>query len=831
MLALGQTSFGTGRCNRCVDHFGVTQRIDNFLSNQNFATDGAVLALGQASCGTGSFNCCIDHFGVAQSANDSLGNQNFATNGAMLAFCQAGLGTGGIDCLINNFLVTQRIDNFLLHQNFVTDGAVLTFRQTSFGTGGIDCLINNFLVTQRIDNFLLHQNFVTDGAMFALSLTGCATGGCNCFIDHFGMAQCANSHGLAADLVTTLGTISNRVVRTSLCAGCILFVLGYRIACGATANSFATAIFAQVIAVAGSIIALSVGCVILCSVGRVSCHSCDCRIPTDESVLVVPGCFFIGASLKNWSCTVFISFFGFLTVNDPSNHVAVLGRRVGRRIGCLATYGYHGGSPAGEGISILCSCCLSGSCTRVGRSLTVSNLGALQYVSIFVNELDGVLVHGLGVGCGVGYFTCNCSNFLIPTAESVGILGSCCLGGSVAGIDGHFTIFQHIRLQFGAISIYKLDSVASQGAAELCGIGGISSNRGERLVPAGKSVGVLSRCGLCGSSTLIAGSCSVSHLIGLQCVAITVVPSDDELRTVLDGNCSYVGNIVVILSGEAELVATCHKVGNLRSGDRLPGLAIVFAPLHCVRQAGNGAIGLAVDGFSIHGDNRGSLICIHDSELSGDFLETVVAVLLIGNSNGSLTGIGVIAVINGILINLNDGFTVFQCDGGSLLRAVIGVLNLGEGDTRCYGFRCDGKGSGHNICRSFVALALGDRNFISIGSDVNDFRSRNFIAGGIEVLNRNLTHAVKAVCNRYGHILRRATVDKVGIGHGEVFSRRITLFFPLRIERNVLRYCGSELKFGFQRFVGIPANEIAVSLGGCIGFGCIATLFNLLRLD
>ena len=107
MLAFGQAGFSTGGSDGCVDNFGVTQSVNNFLGNDDCATDGAVLAFGLTGCGTGGGDCCVNDFSVAQSGNDLLSNDDFTTDGAVLAFGLTGCGTGGGDCCVDDFGVAQ----------------------------------------------------------------------------------------------------------------------------------------------------------------------------------------------------------------------------------------------------------------------------------------------------------------------------------------------------------------------------------------------------------------------------------------------------------------------------------------------------------------------------------------------------------------------------------------------------------------------------------------------------------------------------------------------------------------------------------------------------
>ena len=89
---------------------GVTQCGNGFLSNQDLATDGAVLAFGQTSLGAGSFNSSVDDLGVTQSV-DFVSNIGVAAEGA---------GVGGVAILGAGGSGDYRLIFMLLH------GVVLT---------------------------------------------------------------------------------------------------------------------------------------------------------------------------------------------------------------------------------------------------------------------------------------------------------------------------------------------------------------------------------------------------------------------------------------------------------------------------------------------------------------------------------------------------------------------------------------------------------------------------------------------------------------------------------------------------------------------------------
>ena len=174
MLAFGLTGSGTGSCNSSVGHFGVTQGCNFLLSNDDFATYGAVLAFGLTGSSTGSCNSSVGHFGVTQ----CLGLV------ANVAVAAGAAGIGGIT-------------------------AVQAVRSSD------NCVV---AVTQSSNILLRNQDFTATVAVLALSLTGVLTGSCNSSIDHFIVTQSRNlllcfDGSLAAVAVPAVGQTGVLTVR------------------------------------------------------------------------------------------------------------------------------------------------------------------------------------------------------------------------------------------------------------------------------------------------------------------------------------------------------------------------------------------------------------------------------------------------------------------------------------------------------------------------------------------------------------------------------------------------------------------------------------------
>ncbi len=222
VLALCQSSFGTGGSYCLVADFRMAggSHIEIYIGvPTGSAGMGSVAPIGAGGSRDGGF------IAVA-CRNDFLGNQNFVTDRAVLALCQTGFRTIGSYCLVNCFGVTSGIyigihiavttgranmggvpllgagwisdsgfiavacrNDLLCNQNIVADGAVLAFRQAGFGTGGGCCLVGHFRVAGSGNNNLGSKHFAAGRAMFALCKAGFRAGGVNCLVNCFGVSS------------------------------------------------------------------------------------------------------------------------------------------------------------------------------------------------------------------------------------------------------------------------------------------------------------------------------------------------------------------------------------------------------------------------------------------------------------------------------------------------------------------------------------------------------------------------------------------------------------------------------------------------------------------
>ena len=203
----------------------VTESVNNFLCNENVATNGAVFTFGKTGFGAGRFNCCINNLGVTESVN-LISNVSIATVTSVGGVTFCGAGRIGYNCIV---IVTVSGNDFLCYKSFAANRAVQAFCQTSFGAGGFNCLVSNLGVTERCNfvsnvrvaaeagvggvttlkasglgyfcfvivavcrnDFLCYNSFAANGAMRTFCQTGFGAGGFNCFVSNLGVTERCN---------------------------------------------------------------------------------------------------------------------------------------------------------------------------------------------------------------------------------------------------------------------------------------------------------------------------------------------------------------------------------------------------------------------------------------------------------------------------------------------------------------------------------------------------------------------------------------------------------------------------------------------------------------
>ena len=202
MLALGLAGFGAGRCNRRVDHLGVTRCGDFLHAGEDRAADRALGARLVAGLLTGGG--LLRHFfhGVS-------GRRDGFRSGFVADRAGVGLDTGVLTGRSGRDLalipaVALGGNLFLRFDNRSADRAADAIRQTRFGTG---CgLAHNGLlsVAGRRDLSLRNDDCVADGAVLALGLAGLGAGRLYRRIDDLGVTLGRN-HFALGDLLAADG--------------------------------------------------------------------------------------------------------------------------------------------------------------------------------------------------------------------------------------------------------------------------------------------------------------------------------------------------------------------------------------------------------------------------------------------------------------------------------------------------------------------------------------------------------------------------------------------------------------------------------------------------
>ena len=234
---------------------------------------------------------------------------------------------------------------------------------------------------------------------------------------------------------------------------------------------------------------LGEGCGVGCLTGNLG-HSGS---PAGEDVGVLSGGSLLAVSVgghiavSNRSGIVHIA----VAVGIPADGVLVNGGGIGGGVGHFAGNGGDLRIPACEGVGILGGCGLGGGDAGVNGSLAVFHHTGLQLGAVLVHEGDLVGIHSCGIGGGVSSVAGNGSHLRSPAGEGVGVLIGCSLGGSLTGVGGDSAEIHIAGLQDSAVLVHKLDGILIQGLGVGCGVGHITGNGGDLLIPTSEGVGVL----------------------------------------------------------------------------------------------------------------------------------------------------------------------------------------------------------------------------------------------------------------------------------------------------------------------------------------------------
>ena len=144
------------------------------------------------------------------------------------------------------------------------------------------------------------------------------------------------------------------------------------------------------------------------------------------------------------------------------DRILVHGRRIGRRVGGIASYIGNFRRPTCEGVSILNRCSLGGRLASIGRRLAIGHRLALQLRTVIVQEGDRVFVHRGAVGRLVGGVAGDRHDFRRPACEGVSILNRCSLGGRLARVGRRRAIGHFPALQLRAVIVHEPDSIGGR---------------------------------------------------------------------------------------------------------------------------------------------------------------------------------------------------------------------------------------------------------------------------------------------------------------------------------------------------------------------------------
>ena len=157
----------------------------------------------------------------------------------------------------------------------------------------------------------------------------------------------------------------------------------------------------------------------------------------------------------------------------PGDGVGILRRGVGGLVGGFAGDGGKVGAdrvivgavgPAGEGVGVFVIGGLGGRFVGIGGRLAVFHFGFLKNVIVVIDEGDGILVEGGGIGGRVFRIAFDGGELRRPACKFVGVLGIGGLGGFLFGVFGHLVVFRFDGLQDGhAVLVIEGDGVFVRG--------------------------------------------------------------------------------------------------------------------------------------------------------------------------------------------------------------------------------------------------------------------------------------------------------------------------------------------------------------------------------
>ena len=256
-------------------------------------------------------------------------------------------------------------------------------------------------------------------------------------------------------------------------------------------------------------------------------------IPVVKDVAVLSVTFLGGQRFTRVNQLLIILDVGFLgqqgvVLVQPFHGIEPIGGGEGRGILRVAAYGNDLGRPSGEDVGGSLGACLKRFFSvEAGRRTVRHVLVGFQNRAILVLPGDGVAVHGLGVGGGVGHVAGNRSDILVPSIEGVGVLGVRSLGRSPAVVAGLRTVLHvFVGFQNRAVGVLPSDGVAVHGLGVGGGVDSVLRRGNDLGRPAGEAVAVLGSGSLDGGLTGVVRHLAVGHRTGGQFRTVIVQPAN-----------------------------------------------------------------------------------------------------------------------------------------------------------------------------------------------------------------------------------------------------------------------------------------------------------------
>ena len=206
MLARGLAGRRTGRRNSRIDDLGVAGGIDCFGLGLVADCAGVGLNAGALTGGSGCDLALIP--AVALGGNNFLLNEDFVADRAVLTLGLAGRRTGRLNRWVNDLGVALGGDFLLCNENLVTGGAVLALGQTRLRAGRLDCRIDDLGMTRGGNHFQAGEDRITNGALRTGLVTSLGAGSglfrnfnrsMSSCVDCFGLGCIANCAGESLD--------------------------------------------------------------------------------------------------------------------------------------------------------------------------------------------------------------------------------------------------------------------------------------------------------------------------------------------------------------------------------------------------------------------------------------------------------------------------------------------------------------------------------------------------------------------------------------------------------------------------------------------------------